>query len=134
MKRPVKNLPDTNTIVRYLVKDDIVLYEKSKTFFDKVKSGNIRAVILESVIVECIYVLTKVYKVPKDKAADSLMDILHYRGVANNDRDELIEALAIFSENPSIYIVDCVLCSKARNSDMPLFTFDKALIGYSKRP
>lgn len=126
MKKPVKNLPDTNAIVRYLVKDDAVLYEKSKEFFDKVKNDNEKAVILESVIAECIYVLTKVYKVPKEKAADSLIDILHYRGIANDDRKELIDALTIFARQ-SIDIVDCILCIKAKGLDFHLFSFDEKL-------
>jgi predicted nucleic-acid-binding protein len=126
MKKPVKNLPDTNAIVRYLVKDDAVLYEKSKEFFDKVKNDNEKAVILESVIAECIYVLTKVYKVPKDKAAGSLIDILHSRGIANDDRKELIDALTIFARQ-SIDIVDCILCIKAKSLDFHLFSFDEKL-------
>jgi predicted nucleic-acid-binding protein len=126
MKKPVKNLPDTNAVVRYLVKDDAVLYEKSKEFFDKVKNDNEKAVILESVIAECIYVLTRVYKVPKDKAAGSLIDILHYRGIANDDRKELIDALTIFARQ-GIDIVDCILCIKAKSSDLHLFSFDEKL-------
>jgi predicted nucleic acid-binding protein len=51
---------DTNTIVRYLVADDPALHEKAKEFFDKVKHGGFKAVILESVIAECMYVLTKI--------------------------------------------------------------------------
>jgi len=71
-KRLLKRLPDTNIIVRYLIKDDQNLFAKAKTFFDKVKKGVERIVILESVIAECVYVLTKIYKVPKGKVAESL--------------------------------------------------------------
>ena len=39
MKKPGKSLPDTNTIIRYLVRDDEPLYLKAKDFFDKVKTG-----------------------------------------------------------------------------------------------
>ena len=61
MKRPAESLPDTNTIVRYLVADDAALHAKAKDFFDKVKHGSVKAVILESVIVECIYLMIKIY-------------------------------------------------------------------------
>ena len=54
MKKPARSLPDTNTIVRYFVADDPTLHAKAKEFFDKVKNGGARAVILESVIAECI--------------------------------------------------------------------------------
>lgn len=90
MTKPGVSLPDTSVVVRYLTRDDEPLYLRAKEFFDNVRVGSIKAVIIESVIAECIYVLTKIYKVPKQKAAESLSDILHYRGIANHDQKELL--------------------------------------------
>jgi len=132
VKKPLKSLPDTNIIVRYLIKDDITLYAKAKEFFDKVKNGHTKAIILESVIAECVYVLTKIYQVPKDKVAESLIDILHYKGIANDDQNELIRALSFFSEK-GLDIVDCILCAKAVESGDHLFTFDADLDKLVKR-
>jgi len=126
MRKPERNLPDTNILIRYLTRDDEALYARAKEFFDRVKEGSTKAVILESVIAECIYVLTKIYKAPKNRAAESLIDILHYKGIANHDREELIRALTLFSER-NIDIVDCILCVKAANPNASLFTFDNAL-------
>jgi predicted nucleic-acid-binding protein len=123
MKKSARNLPDTNAIIRYLMKDDDSLYVKAKDFFDNVKTGSAKAVIIESVIAECIYVLTKIYKVPRNEAASSLIDILRYKGIANHDQQELIHALTLFSER-NIDIVDCILCVKAGGSDLSLFSFD----------
>ncbi len=132
MRKPAKSLPDTNIIVRYLVKDNIALYTKAKDFFDKVRDGSEKAVILESVIAECIYVLTKIYQVPKDKASNSLIDILHYKGIANDDQKELIRALTLFLQR-GIDIVDCILCAKAVGSGDNLFSFDEELNKLAKR-
>lgn len=132
MRKPAKSLPDTNIIVRYLVKDNITLYTKAKDFFDKVRDGSEKAVILESVIAECVYVLTKIYQVPKNKASNSLIDILHYKGIANDDQKELIRALTLFSER-GIDIVDCILCAKAAGSGDNLFSFDEELNKLAKR-
>lgn len=132
MRKPARSLPDTNTIVRYLVKDEFALYIKAKGFFDKVKNGSEKAVILESVIAECIYVLTKIYQVPKDRASNSLIDILHYKGIANGDQKELIRALTLFSEK-GIDIVDCILCAKAVDSGDTLFSFDEELNKVARR-
>lgn len=126
MKKPAGSLPDTNTIVRYLVADDLALHAKAKDFFDKVKHGSVKAVILESVIAECIYVLTKIYKVPREKAAESLIDVLRYKGITNDDQQELIHALSLFSEQ-GLDIVDCILCAKTAASGGYLFTFDADL-------
>ena len=132
MKRPAESLPDTNTIVRYLVADDAALHAKAKDFFDKVTQGDVKAVILESVIAECIYVLTKIYKVPRDRAAGSLIDLLHYKGIANGDQQELIRALTLFSER-GLDIVDCILCAKAAAAVDHLFTFDADLQKLSRQ-
>jgi predicted nucleic-acid-binding protein len=132
VKKPARSLPDTNIIVRYLVADDDALYAKARDFFDKVKDDGIKAVILESVIAECIYVLTKIYKVPRDRAAGSLIDILHYKGIANDDRQELIKALSLFSER-GLDIVDCILSAKATSAGDHLFTFDADLDKLTRR-
>jgi predicted nucleic acid-binding protein len=126
VKRPERNLPDTNVIVRYLVADDPVLHAKAKEFFDRVRNGGARAVILEGVVAECVYVLTKIYRVPRDRAAAGLIDLLRYKGIANDDRLELIQALSLFSEE-NLDIVDCILCAKAAAAGERLFTFDGEL-------
>ena len=132
MKKSAESLPDTNTIIRYLVADDAALHAKAKDFFDKVKHGSVKAVILESVIAECIYVLTKIYKVPRDRAASSLIDVLHYKGIANSDQQELIRALTLFSER-GLDIVDCILFAKASAAGDHLFTFDADLQKLSRQ-
>jgi len=135
MKKPVKCLPDTNVIVRYLTRDVEPLYARAKSFFDRVIEGSQRAIVLESVIAESVYVLTKVYQVPKRKAAQSLIDVLRYKGIANADRKELIQALTLFSER-NIDIVDAILCVKASGPDRSLLSFDGDLnkISESRRP
>ncbi|MBM3133078.1 MAG: type II toxin-antitoxin system VapC family toxin [Chloroflexi bacterium] len=132
MKRAARSLPDTNIIIRYLISDDPAVYAKAKGFFDLVKHGGTRAIILESVIAECVYVLMKVYKVPRDRAAGSLIDILRYKGIANEDQQELIDALTLFSEG-GLDIVDCILCAKASASGDELLTFDADLIKMKKK-
>ena len=126
VKRIAENLPDTNVILRYLIKDNRELYNRADQFFSKIKVGEERAIILESVIAECIYVLIKIYKVPRDEAANSLIAILNYRGIANHDRDDLISALYLFARE-KIDIVECILYVKANNSGSILFSFDNDL-------
>jgi predicted nucleic acid-binding protein len=132
VRKPARSLPDTNTIVRYLVADDPAQHAKAKELFEKVKHGEIKAVILESVVAECIYVLTKIYKVPKERAADGLVDILRYKGIANDDQHELIRALTLFSDQ-GLDIVDCILFAKAASSEDQVFTFDEDLQRKIKR-
>ena len=126
MKKSTVNLPDTNAIIRYLIKDDLNQYITAEAFFAQVLNGATKAVILEGVLVECIYILTKIYKVPRKEAAVRLADLLLYKGIQNRDREELRAALNLFAEK-NLDIVDCILCAKAWKNAAILFTFDEGL-------
>lgn len=127
MTDTAKRLPDTNAILRYLLADEPHFYEKANRLFEKVRAGQEKVVILESVLVECVYVLTKFYRVPKKEVSDKMREFLHYKGIINDDKEGLIEALSLYSHHPSLDIVDCILCAKAKMYKMPLFTFDANL-------
>lgn len=126
MPGKVDSLPDTNAVLRYLLQDRPEQFEQAKRYFEAVRTGQEKALLLESVLVECVYVLTKFYRVPKQEAADSLSNLLRYKGFVNRDKDILLEALALFAiEN--IDLVDCVLVMAARHKNTKMFSFDKAL-------
>jgi len=116
-------LADTNVILRYLLNDEPRQFKEADEFFEKVRTGGIRLVILESVLVECVYVLTKFYKIPKNMVSENLAGILHYKGIGNKDRKDLIEALKLYSEK-NIDIVDCILLARSKISGFTLFSFD----------
>ena len=120
------NLPDTNVILRYLLKDQIDQYKKAEILFNNARNGSTKIIILESVIVECLYILTKYYKVPRKEAAQKLSDLLHYRGIQNSDSLDLINALEIYAEK-NIDPVDCILFVKTKSISGKLITFDKQL-------
>jgi predicted nucleic-acid-binding protein len=119
-------LPDTNVILRYLLKDVPEQYAQVEKFFDDVRTGKTKAVILESVLVECVYILLKFYQVPKRMALESLIGLLQYKGIANRDKAELVDALQIFAQK-TMDIVDCLLLAKARHGKGRLLSFDKGL-------
>ena len=121
MKGLVK-LPDTNVILRYLLEDNKVLYDKTKELFEKVRNGEEKVIILESVLVECVYILLKFYMIPKNEVSARLKELLHYKGVINKDKVDLIEALTMFAKE-GLDFVDCLLCAKAKNNHLPLVTF-----------
>jgi predicted nucleic-acid-binding protein len=116
-------LPDTNTIIGYLLRDNEELYEKAQVVFEKVRTGTESIIILESVLVECVYILLKYYNVPKIEVSTKLKQFLGYKGILNKDKKELMDALDVFAET-SMDIVDCILHVKAKNYKMSLFTFD----------
>lgn len=124
-------LPDTNTILRYLLKDEPFdcaqgQYAKAEAVFEAVRLGQKQAVIMEGVVLECLYVMTKYYKVPRRAAAESLRGLLDYRGIRNENRDELAAALERFSAT-RLDFVDCLLAETAVSRNMEVFPFHEGL-------
>ncbi len=126
MPRSASILPDTNVILRYLLKDVPDQFARAEKVFEDVRIGKAKAVILESVLVECVHILLKFYKVPKRQAVESLIGLLRYKGVTNRDKSELVVALQTFALG-SIGIGDCVLLAKAGGGMGRLLSFDKDL-------
>jgi len=127
MPKSTDILPDTNVVLRYLLRDIPEQFTQAADFFEQIRTGRKKMVFLESVLVECVYILTKYYNVPKKEAAAALAGLMQYKGVVNKDKAALSAALALYGEN-NLDPVDCVLLAKARQDAMQVFTFDKALI------
>ncbi len=126
MKKCDAILPDTNVILRYMLRDIPDQFEKASAFFEQVRTGVKRTVILESVVVECVYVLMKFYGAPKAEVAASLTGLLQYKGVVNSDRTSLMDALRLLADT-GLDMVDCVLVAKGRRDGLEIMTFDKQM-------
>ena len=127
-----KKLIDANVILRYLLRDEETLFQKASALLEKVKTGEDKVVILESVLAECVYVLLKIYKVNRSTIAEKLRSLFYYKGVANPDKMDLIDSINLFGQT-HLSFVDCVLCAKSKNNAMPLFTFDEELKNVSHK-
>lgn len=119
--RSVEYLPDTNSVLRYLLQDDAELFPLAETFFQEVMEGRTRVIFLEGVLVECLYILTKHYSIPRDEAARSLIGLLLYKGVVNPDKSALIEGLQTFATG-SLEAVDCLLNAKSGVDGLQVFS------------
>ena len=126
MKKEIK-LVDTNYIIRYLMNDNKEMYIKAFAFFEDVKLGKINVIILESVLVECVHILHKVYKVEKAVISEVLTNLLDFNGVLNDDKDELVKSLILFNVKNNLDIVDCILLFKSQKNGYELITFDKGI-------
>ena len=127
-----RKLVDANVILRYLLRDDEPLFQKASEVLEKVRTGEEKAVILESVLTECVYVLLKIYGVNRSTIAEKLGGLLSYKGVTNPDKQDLIDSINLFGQT-HLSFVDCLLCAKSKNNAMPIVTFDAELINISKK-
>ncbi len=119
--------PDTNVLLRYFLADVEEQYQEIRPFFEALKQGHQKAVLLSEVLLETFYVLTKTYGIPAVEAAEALKDLLLYKGVVNRDRTLLLKAFNLFLESKGLSLLDCFLCVKARKQRGKLLTFDQRL-------
>jgi predicted nucleic-acid-binding protein len=132
MPKNADMLPDTNVVLRYLLRDIPEQFTQAADFFEQVRTGRKKMLFLESVLVECLYILTRFYKVPKKEAAEALSGLIQYKGVVNRDKAALSAALSMYGEN-NLDPVDCILLARARHDAMQVFSFDKALLKAAAR-
>lgn len=126
MTKSAECLIDTNAILRYLLNDIPEQSALAKEVFDALRANERTALLLESVLAECVYILFHFYKVPKKELAEKLDSVLRYPGIVNQDKPGLREALKLFAVH-NVDFVDCVLIAKARIGELELITFDKSL-------
>lgn len=115
---------DANVVLRYLLEDHADFSPRAAEFLGQVRVGKSQALIPEGVLVECVYVLLKVYGVPRSEVAAKLSGLMRYRGVVNTNREVFLQALSLFDRH-RVDIVDAIVFATAQHHDWPTFSFDK---------
>ena len=126
------SLIDANVILRYLLADHPELHARSKTLFDAVRTGERRILIPESVLAECVYVMQRLYQIPREDIAAKLTLLLGYRGVTGDALPILRQALAIYADT-RLSFVDTLIAAQAGIWQQPVETFDQDLRQYLDR-
>lgn len=118
---------DANVILRYLLGDVEELYHQAEKVFTEAMEGKRRLFIPQSVVAEVVYVLSKVYKVPKSDIVSAINFFLKLRNCKVQDGKIVKVALEIYqSENLSF--IDCLLCAYSKVSNYKLLSFDEKLL------
>ena len=119
-------LIDTNIIIRFLVGDHQEHLAKSIEIFKDIESAKLQVEILDGVLMEAFFVLTKFYKLPKSEVINDLKTILALNGVINSNKPILYETLNII-EIKNIDFVDALICSKTKLQGFGKLSFDNDL-------
>ncbi|GAB1484895.1 hypothetical protein MASR2M78_37130 [Treponema sp.] len=117
-------LPDTNSILRYLLKDHPDLPSRATEFWESVREGHSIAILTEGVILECVYVLQRFYKVPRKKITPEIGILLSYKGLRKDGIHIFSKALEIY-QSGSIDFVDCLHITQEIVGIGQVFSFDK---------
>lgn len=118
------SLIDTNIIVRFLVKDNEEQFVISKDIFQQIQEGTLKVEILSEVLMEVLFVMIKVYKIPKSKVIEKLKSLLLLDGVVNDDKGICIDALNLM-QHKNIDYVDALICTKNVLQGYGKISFDK---------
>ena len=109
---------DANAILRYILDD---IKEQADTVQEILQNEEI--LILPEVIAEVIYVMYKIYKIPRGNVLEYINNFLND---AKCDNQILINAVKIFG-GKNFDFVDCLLYEYSKQKDYEVFTFDKDL-------
>ena len=111
-------LIDTNVILRYLLND---IAEQADEAVAVIDAG---AFTLPEIVAEVVYVLTKLYNVPRAKIHGIVAPI--FDEVAVEHHGVIRTALARYSETKFDF-VDCLILARKELLGEDVFTFDKKL-------
>jgi predicted nucleic-acid-binding protein len=124
MKLP-KKIIDANVILRFFLADDEKQFQKAFDFIQALEAGKDEALLTEIVFAEVVWVLQKVYHVPRTEIAQKFSKLMQGLGIKTFlGKTVFIEALRIYAET-TIDIQDVFLSVLAHNSTGTVVTFNK---------
>ena len=117
-------LLDTNSIARYLVKDDPAQARRAAALIEGEEQLRISIVVLA----EIAFVLSKLYRIPRGDVVDALTRLLERQNVESHeiDTDLAIQALALCRPSGRVNYPDALLWAVAREANLArVWTFDE---------
>lgn len=114
---------DANVILRYFLRDIEEHYLKAEKFFNEIFSGKKTALIIFPVILEIVYVLTKLYGIKRKEVAEVLKDFISQKGIKVKEKEVVLKSLDIF-EKSGIDYVDAIICAYSKNIEVMSFDRD----------
>ena len=115
---------DTNVLVRYLVGDDPDQHEHARALIEDVLTPEAPGLVHPVVLCEAVWVLCRVYSVPKTEIVQALRLVLAARTLRVLDEASVRAALDVF-ETHSADFADCLLSVQYQAEGTGLATFDR---------
>lgn len=125
MSETSTSVVDTNAILALLLGGERVHYHRSREFFQPVREGTASAYIPAAVVAECVYVLSRIYKVTRTDIAAKLLGLLDYRGVST-ESPAVRHALTLYRDR-KVDFVDALVAATAAERNWRVFSFDRDL-------
>jgi predicted nucleic-acid-binding protein len=104
---------DTNVLVRYLVRDDEIQFEKARKLIKREVTAGRRVFINQLVLLETEWVLRSRYAVPKNQLIEIFSGLLNSTDVKFEDEPAIEEAIFIWKD-ATVGFADCLIGAKNR--------------------
>ena len=121
---PYEGILDTNLFIRYLHDGTPEEKEKFRNLIKKAKKKGTTFYIPFIVVVEMVYVLERVYGLPKARVREMVESILTLPAEVEN-LDTVLTALALYEEKNLKFGDALVLATAKVKGIAPIYTFDK---------
>ena len=111
----MSGLLDTSMVVRYLAGDPHDLAERASQVIDQEEGLQVSDVVLA----ETAYVLTSVYKVPREAVVDHLILFLQKKNIRPFalNKDDLLQALLLCRPSGRVSFADALIWAAARSTE-----------------
>jgi predicted nucleic acid-binding protein len=124
MKWP-KKIIDANVLLRFFLADHPESFQKAKDFVSRIETGQEGVLLTEMVFAEVIWVLQKVYLVPRNEISPALSKVLRFKGIKTLvPKEVFLEALSLYPET-RMDIQELFLAALSRLNQATIITFDR---------
>lgn len=118
-------LLDTNILVRFLVRDDEIQFQKVLHFLQDLENNQKQAFISLLVLIELNWVLSFRYKIARQDIIHEMINLCHMPIFDIEHNKEVKQAL-LYAQNNTFDLSDLLIACKSRSLDnLPVYTFDK---------
>lgn len=104
---------DTNVLVRFLVRDDEVQFEKARKLIKREVAAGRRIFVNQLVLMETEWVLRSRYDLPKNQIIEAISGLLEADDLQFEDEPSVEEALFIWKDAAADF-ADCLIGAKNR--------------------
>ncbi|MCL4416776.1 MAG: PIN domain-containing protein [Actinobacteria bacterium] len=115
---------DTNIFLRYLTNEPEGLSEKVYNFFNEMELGKYRLFVCDLVVSELVYVLEKVFEIPKKEICEKVKILMLKKNIVLENSQIIFKALEVYRDF-NINFVDAYIYSHSSNNGVKkYFSFD----------
>lgn len=117
---------DTNVAARYLLEDIPDHHRRAVDLFAAAASGRIELFVPAAVFAELSYILTRLAKFSRQRAAQGLLEFSGFPGMHIEDEQTIVDALTFWRDNGGLSFVDCYLLAISRAHGITqIYSFDQ---------